>query len=75
MSTMNTEVNGNQSEEFILQYFEYAHLPKHLQVISAPFGELAKDMVKTLPRNPERSAGLRKLLEAKDCAVRAYLAK
>jgi hypothetical protein len=30
-------------------------------------------MVDKLPRNPERSAGLRKLLEAKDCAVRAQL--
>ena len=59
----------------MLQWFAYAHLKPELQVISKPFGELALLMVDTLPRNPERSAGLRKLLEAKDCAVRASLWK
>ena len=57
----------------MLQFFKYAHLPEKLQAVSKPFGLLAKQMVETLPRNPERTAGLRKLLEAKDCAVRALL--
>ena len=61
--------------EQILQFFAYEHLPEKLQLISKPFGELAKWMVETLPRNAERTAGLRKLLEAKDCAVRANLTK
>lgn len=61
--------------EPILQFFAYAHLPAHLQAVSKPFGDLAEHMVATLPRNAERSAGLRKLLEAKDCAVRALLFK
>lgn len=61
--------------EPMMQFFAYAHLPPHLQAISKPFGDLAQNMVDTLPRNPERSAGLRKLLEAKDCAVRAHLYK
>lgn len=65
----------NTQAEPMLQFFAYAHLPAHLQVISKPFGELAEHMVNTLPKNPERSAGLRKLLEAKDCAVRAQLYK
>lgn len=59
----------------ILQFFAYEHLPTHLQEISKPFALLAYDMVQVLPSNPERSAGLRKLLEAKDCAVRASLFK
>jgi hypothetical protein len=59
--------------EPIMQFFKYSHLPPHLQAISKPFGDLAQEMVDKLPRNPERSAGLRKLLEAKDCAVRAQL--
>lgn len=59
----------------MLQFFAYAHLPAFLQTISKPFGELAQNMVDTLPMNPERTAGLRKLLEAKDCAVRALLFK
>jgi hypothetical protein len=32
-------------------------------------------LVETLPSNPERTMVLRKLLEAKDCAVRAKLFK
>lgn len=61
--------------EHIQQFFAWEHLPPHLQEISRPFGELADRIVKTLPRNPERTVALRKLLEAKDAAVRAALAK
>jgi hypothetical protein len=57
----------------IMKYFGYAHLPPHLQEVSAPIGELANLMNMTLPDGPEKSAGLRKLLEAKDCFVRAKL--
>lgn len=62
-------------EEFLLQFFVFEHLPEHLREISKPFAELARSLVETLPRNPERTTALRKLLEAKDCAVRAKLAK
>lgn len=61
--------------EHIMQFFAYAHLPAHLQAVSKPFGELAEKIVADIPRNPERTAALRKLLEAKDAAVRAFLAK
>ncbi len=61
--------------EHILQFFVYEHLPEHLQEVSRPFGELAREIVDTLPRNPERTVALRKLLESKDAAVRAKLAK
>ncbi|MGE0334464.1 MAG: hypothetical protein AB7Q76_04175 [Gammaproteobacteria bacterium] len=57
----------------MVKYFEYAHLPAHLQEISKPVGDLAKLMEETLPDGPEKSAGMRKLLEAKDCFVRAKL--
>lgn len=57
----------------ILKYFAYEHLPAHLQEVSAPIGELARSMDSALPDGPEKSAGLRKLLEAKDCLVRARL--
>ena len=57
----------------IMSFFEYAHLPEHLQAVSKPFGELAALMDANLPNNAEKSAGLRKLLEAKDCMVRANL--
>ena len=61
--------------DHILQFFEYKHLPEHLQEVSKPFCDQAREIVETIPRNPERTAGLRKLLEAKDCIVRAFLAK
>jgi hypothetical protein len=61
--------------EPILQFFEYKHLPAALQVVSKPFHELAMLVLVTLPRNPERTTALRKLLEAKDCAVRASIYK
>jgi hypothetical protein len=63
-----------QPIEHIEQFFAYAHLPEHLQKISKPFGDLAQ-FILTLPRNPERTAALRKLLESKDAAVRAVVAK
>jgi hypothetical protein len=58
----------------ILRYFEYGHLRANLQDVSKPFAELAHLMAHTL-RGPELTAGLRKLLEAKDCMVRAALDK
>jgi hypothetical protein len=59
--------------EPILQFFTWQHLPVHLQAVSQPFAALAETIVSTLPRNPERTVALRKLLEAKDAAVRARL--
>ena len=61
--------------EHILQFFAYEHLPAKLQEVSAPFSKLANKIVDTLPRNPERTVALRKLLESKDAAVRAAIAK
>lgn len=61
--------------EPIMQFFAFAHLPPHLQDVSRPFGELAERIVSTLPRNAERTVALRKLLESKDAAVRALVAK
>lgn len=59
--------------EHIMQYFAFAHLPQHLQAVSAAFAALADSLVAELPRNPERTVALRKLLEAKDAAVRAAI--
>lgn len=75
--------------EAILQFFKYDHLPAHLATVSKPFCDLAHAMVfgdnvpeagtvtigNPLPRNAERTAALRKLLEAKDAAVRAVIFK
>ena len=57
----------------IMKYFAYSHLPEKLQKVSAPIGELAATINGRLPDCAEKSAGLRKLLEAKDCFVRAAL--
>ena len=63
------------TDEPMLQFFTWEHLPYALAVVSKPFGQLAHRMVATLERNPERTVALRKLLEAKDCAVRALIYK
>lgn len=67
-----TEFSSEQiAVDNILRFFHYAHLPERLQGASKPFCDLARHIVETLPRNPERTVALRKLLEAKDAAVRA----
>ena len=57
----------------LLKYFSYAHLPEKLKEVSAPLCEVAKMIDLELPESAEKTAGLRKLLEAKDCFVRASL--
>jgi len=59
----------------ILKYFEFKHLPVGLQGVSGDVHRLAVIMDNNLPECAEKSAGLRKLLEAKDCFVRAALEK
>lgn len=66
---------GMDGTEPLLQFFAYEHLPDHLRAVSQPFCELAYWVVDNLERNPERTVALRKLLEAKDCAVRSRLFK
>ncbi len=65
------------AEEFanepIIRFFGYDHLPEHLQAVSRVFADTALYVLRNLPRNPERTVALRKLLEGKDAAVRAAL--
>jgi len=60
---------------YLIQFFAWEHLPEHLRHVSRRFGLVAKIMDNELPDNPEKTTALRKLLEAKDCAVRAVLFK
>ena len=60
----------------VLKFFRYQHLPDVLQRFSKPFADMALEMVRELHDSPhpaEIATGLRKLLEAKDCLVRARL--
>lgn len=61
------------SIQHVLQYFAFAHLPAALQGVSRPFSELAQSVADRNPDSPETTVALRKLLEAKDAAVRAAL--
>lgn len=58
-----------------IEFFKYQHLPPHLQAVSKPFSELADTLANELPENEESQMAMRKLLEAKDCAVRALLVR
>ena len=67
-------MNSNERVESpIMKYFEYSHLPEKLQDVSSGICVLAARMDADLPPSAEKSAGLRKLLEAKDCFVRAAI--
>jgi len=56
-----------------MKHFAFEHLPAKLQSVSMPFHGLAVTICKCIDPGPERTVALRKLLEAKDCAVRAKL--
>ncbi len=57
----------------LLKWFRHDHLPAHLQAVVKPIDTLARDLDTTLAGGPEKTAGMRKLVEAKDCFVRARL--
>ncbi len=58
----------------IMQFFAYDHLPTNLQETSKLFFDLAEIIDRaSSDRNEEKQVALRKLLEAKDAAVRAQL--
>lgn len=57
----------------LMAFFKFEHLPEHLQEPSRSCASLAQAMDEALPESAEKTAGLRKLLEAKDCFVRAKL--
>lgn len=69
----NQQERIEKEENGILKHFNYSHLPEKLQKVSKPICELAKEMDEKLPDCAEKQAGLRKLLEAKDCFVRSNL--
>jgi hypothetical protein len=56
-----------------IRYFEHAHLPGYMRAVAGPIALLALQLEADLPPSAEKSAGMRKLLEAKDCFVRAAL--
>lgn len=60
-------------ESPIMKYFNYQHLPAHLKDVSKKLCVVAKEMDVALEDGPEKEAGLRKLLEAKDCFVRSVI--
>ncbi len=57
----------------LLNFFTYGHLPEDLQAASEPCSDIAHMMAMRLPDGPELAAGLRHLVEAKDCFVRAVV--
>lgn len=79
IKTLEEKLRGQQAADIttepMLQWFQYAHLPPHLQDASRPFCDLATKVTAEWPRNAERTVTLRKLLEAKDAAVRSLISK
>lgn len=68
--------SANSSHDPLLQFFSFAHLTdERMRKTSEMFSQVAHALVSSCPRNPERTVALRKLLEAKDCAVRSIIWK
>ena len=63
--------NADDAQDRMLKFFDYTHLPEHLQEVIGPYRHFAQHLVNTLKPGPERTVALRKLLESKDCAVRS----
>lgn len=58
----------------IMRFFEYEHLQTvGLRETSKLIHDVAHHIDKNVDNSAEKTAGLRKLLEAKDCFVRASL--
>lgn len=57
----------------LTKWFDYRHLPPDLQEVARPISDLANHLDATIPESAEKTSGLRKLLEAKDCMVRARI--
>lgn len=70
-----SRISALSSKEPLLQLFTFAHLPDPLRGRSRKFAEVALWLVESTPKNPERAVALRKLREAKDCAVTAMIWK
>lgn len=64
--------NRHPAVQSVLRFFAYDHLPPKLQDVSKAFAELAYKIADG-PQNAEATVALRKLLEAKDAAVRAAM--
>lgn len=65
---------NEKKDSSILVFFDYDHLPDHLWKVSKPFGDLAREIDSRPTEHPaEKATALRKLLEAKDAALRAAL--
>ena len=60
-------------EDRMMKWFNFDHLPEHLQAVSKPFHDMAVTMNHFIQPGPERTVAFRKLLEAKDAAVRAVV--
>lgn len=71
VSPYNRELHPGEAA--LMRFFDYEHLPERLQSVSMPFAELAVHIVNSAAASAETTTALRKLLEAKDCAVRAAL--
>lgn len=76
MSAQGGDQARGPEQEPMLEWFAYGHLPEGpMRAISAQFASLAGIVTDRLPRSPERTVALRKLLEGKDAAVRCALAQ
>lgn len=73
LETVDFKALAQECGDQLVKYFAFSHLKPELKAVSQHFAAVAFALVRDVPRNPERTVALRKMLEAKDCAVRAAL--
>jgi len=61
------------SGDRMMKWLSYHHLPPELQECVKAYRELGESICAAIPAGPERTVALRKLVESKDCAVRAII--
>lgn len=69
----NSGITLHPSIQHVLPYFKYEHLPENLQPYAKQFADLANEVAYSSPSSPETTVALRKLLEAKDAAIRSVI--
>lgn len=72
MNKLVIPTDGDTGERMI-KWLSYEHLPKELQPIVQKYHNMGLIICGTIPSGPERTVALRKLVESKDCAVRAVI--
>ena len=73
MMAAETKEKDPVKNERMMKHFKSDDLPEAVREVGKPFEGLAATICNSIAPGPERTVSLRKLLESRDCAVRAKM--